>query len=120
MDHVEIHDRLLNYLRNNHTGAGKAILSKSLALRLQISNRRIRDIVNTLRCEGHPICSDEGGYYYASNRQEVMSSIRQLNSRIDRIEEAKEGLTQSLSCLPQYSNSCQLHIWMIPVRGDEH
>ena len=116
MEHVDINERLLNYLRNNHRGAGKAIQSKSLALRLQISGRKIRDVVNTLRCEGYPICSDDGGYYYAANRQDVMRSIRQLNSRIEKIAEAKDGLTQSLVYLPRFSSGSELQIWMVPVK----
>lgn len=116
VDHVDINEKLLYYLRSNHTGAGKAIQSKSLALRLQISGRKIRDIVNALRCEGYPICSDDGGYYYAANRQEAMRSIRQLNSRIEKIAEAKDGLTGSLVYLPRFSSGSELQIWMVPVK----
>ena len=61
-------EKFLRYLKRSHTGEGKAVQSKCLEIQFQMSGLKIRDIVNTLRCEGHPICSDDGGYYYAANR----------------------------------------------------
>ena len=79
MDYVSINEKFLRYLKRNHTGAGKASQSKSLEMIFQMSGRKIRDIVNTLRCEGHPVCSYDGGYYYAANNSEILGSICQLN-----------------------------------------
>ena len=92
MDHVNNNEKFLSYLKRNHTGAGKDVQSKCLEMKFQMSGQKIRDIVNTLRCEGHQICSDDGGYYYAANRYEVSGSIRQLNSRIEKIAEALSNL----------------------------
>ena len=86
VEYVNLNKRFLSHLKRNHTGAGRAVQSKGLELRFQMSGRKIRDIVNALRCEGHPICSDDGGYYYGANKHEVLGSIRQLNSRIEKIE----------------------------------
>ena len=66
VEYVNLNERFLSHLKRNHTGAGSAVQSKGLELRFQMSGRKIRDIVNTLRCEGHPICSDDGGYYYGA------------------------------------------------------
>lgn len=76
MDHENINEKFLDYLKRNHTGEDKAVQSKCLEIRFHLSNRKIRDIVNTLRCEGQPICSYDGGYFYAENENEVMKSIR--------------------------------------------
>ena len=116
MEHVNIKERLLTYLKRNHAGAGRAVLSKGLELRFQMSGRKIRDIVNALRCEGYPICSDDGGYYYAASKNEVLGSIRQLNSRIEKIAEAKNGLVESLSLFPDSSSSTELQIWFVRVK----
>jgi hypothetical protein len=68
-----------------------------LAAQLQITNRELRSAVNELRCGGHPICSDESGYYYAADEAELSASIRQLGSRISRIAMAKRGLDRSMT-----------------------
>lgn len=116
MEHVNINERFLIHLKRNHTGAGRAVQSKGLEFRFQMSGRKIRDIVNALRCEGHPICSDDGGYYYGANKQEVLGSIRQLNSRIEKIAEAKNGLVDALSLYPDSSSNEQLQIWFVCVK----
>ncbi len=117
MDHVSINEKFLRYLKRNHTGEGKASQSKGLEMRLQMSGRKIRDIVNTLRCDGHPVCSDDGGYYYAANKSEILGSIRQLNSRIEKISEAKNGLINSMSCFPDSGSDAKLQIWFVNVKG---
>lgn len=116
MEHVNLNERLLSHLKRNHTGAGRAVQSKGLELRFQMSGRKIRDIVNALRCEGHPICSDDGGYYYGANRHEVLGSIRQLSSRVEKIAEAKNGLVDALSHYPDSNSSKQLQIWVVCVK----
>ena len=117
MEHVNINEKFLRYLKRSHTGEGKAVQSKCLEMKFQMSGRKIRDIVNALRCEGHPICSDDGGYYYAANRNEILGSIRQLNSRIEKIAEAKDGLVRSLSLFPDSNSNKQLQIWFVCEGG---
>lgn len=99
MEYADITEKFLMYLKRYHTGEGRAVQSNCLENRFNLSGRKIRDIVNTLRCEGNPICSDENGYYYAANKKEVMRSINQLDSRISKIAEAKNGLTNALPLL---------------------
>ena len=116
MEHVNLNDRFLSHLKRNHTGAWRAAQSKELELRFQMSGRKIRDIVNALRCQGHPICSDDGGYYYGANKNEVLVSIRQLNSRIEKIAEAKNGLVDALSHYPDSNSGNQFQIWVVCVK----
>ena len=116
MEHVNLNQKFLSHLKRNHTGAGSAVQSKGLELRFQMSGRKVRDIVNALRCDGHPICSDDGGYYYGANQHEVLGSIRQLNSRIEKIAEAKNGLVDALSLYTDLSSSEQLQIWFVCVK----
>lgn len=91
---------LLSYLEKYHYGAQKAVLSGELEAALCVSGREIRSAINVLRSAGEPVCSDENGYYYAASEQELKHSIRQLDSRIGKIERAKKGLEKAL---PNYS-----------------
>jgi hypothetical protein len=115
--YVDSNKQILNYLKQNHKGANKAVQSRGLEFRFQMSGRKIRDIVNTLRCDGHPICSDDGGYYYAVSEEEVMGSIRQLSSRIEKIADAKNGLVDSLNLYREFRESEKLQIWFVHLKG---
>ena len=117
MECTSITDEFLTYLKNNHKGREKAIQSRSLEKKFQVNNRNIRNIVNALRCDGNPICSDENGYYYAANKKEVLRSISQLDSRIDKIAEAKNGLAHSLGSFKESKQTRPLEIWIVHERG---
>lgn len=116
MEDISITDKFLTYLKKNHKGREKAIQSRSLEKKFQVSNRNIRNIVNSLRCDGQPICSDENGYYYAKNKKEVLKCISQLDSRIDKIAEAKNGLLNALETFSQSKETSPLKIWIIRER----
>lgn len=113
MDYVSITEILLAYLKINHTGGEKAVQSRELENKFQVSSRNIRNIVNELRCEGYPICSDENGYYYAENKEEILKSIYQLDSRMGKIAEAKNGLVNSLAFFHNSSGQLQLELWIV-------
>lgn len=99
---------ILTYLRQNHTGKNRAIQSSELEARFHIQGAKLRVMVNTLRSDGHPICSDESGYFYAATRAEVRYTIRQLRSRISKIVGAMIGLVHSLERLPDDSGQISL------------
>lgn len=103
-------DLILQYLKWHHTGRENAIPSHRLESRFRISGRKLRDHINTLRCAGHPICSDENGYYYAQDEQELMATIRQLTSRIGNIAGAKNGLVRARGLFPDDSGQTTLPI----------
>lgn len=86
----------MNCLKHRHFGRANAVKSPALAARFGISERSIRDIVNALRCAGHPICSDEFGYYYAKTEAELAMTIRQLNNRISKMALARNGLVRAM------------------------
>jgi hypothetical protein len=67
-----------------------------LEARFGISGPALRQIVNRLRGQGVPICSDEKGYYYAASETELRATIRQLSGRIAGIENARNGLLHAL------------------------
>ena len=83
---------LCGYLRKYHTGGEKAVPSHRLEAVFSMKGSEIRRYVNLLRCEGVPICSGESGYYYASTYEELEATVRQLNSRIEKIAMARNGI----------------------------
>ena len=76
---------ILCYIRRMHTGRDYAVSSPELERRFGLRGATLRKHINTLRCRGYPICSDESGYYYAASYMELSDTIRQLNSRIVKI-----------------------------------
>lgn len=82
-----------DYLKMNCRGSDKAVSSKTLEAAFCVKGTEIRKMVNSLRCKGQPICSDFYGYYYAANQHEIDATVAQLNSRIRKIAQAKDGLS---------------------------
>lgn len=111
-------NKFLEYLKENHQGKERAVSSSCLQKRLSISSRTIRKIVNQLRNDGVPICSDENGYYYAGDKEEVLNSIYQMTSRIREIARAKNGLVRSLDSFPEHSGQLVLIIELSKKEGD--
>ena len=83
------------YLIAFHTGKENAIPSCELESVFSIGGRSLRRIINFLRQEGVPICSDATGYYYADSRHEINQTVKRLGGLIDNISVAREGLTMS-------------------------
>lgn len=91
-----IKDILCDYLEQSHKGEGAAISSKELERILHVKGTVIRRLVNILRSESKPICSNAMGYFYAANELELQETIGQLSSRVLMITKARDGL---LKCL---------------------
>ncbi|MFT9078059.1 hypothetical protein [Ethanoligenens sp.] len=85
-------DRVLAFLKEYHVGFGNEIASRELERSLHIKGQTLREIVNSLRCNGYPICSNQNGYFYASALMDVQKTINQLSHRIQRMGKAREGL----------------------------
>ena len=86
---------ILSYLRSNHIGAESCVQSCVIERAFGINGATVRQIVNKLRCDGQPICSDVNGYYFAKNRNEINNTITQLLSRTKKINDAAQGLVLS-------------------------
>lgn len=90
-------DDLLLRLKHRHAGARNAAASGELSAALNTNDRAVRDAVNALRQDGCPICSGDGGYYYAVTPDELRATIAQLMSRIRFISLAVKGLRRALT-----------------------
>ena len=79
---MAINEALAEYLALYHKGEVNAVTSRELECSFQMRGSELRREINALRGDGIPICSFEGGYYYAATAEELERTIRQLRSRI--------------------------------------
>lgn len=104
---MAINEALAEYLALYHKGEANAVTSRELECSFQMRGSELRREINALRGDGIPICSFEGGYYYAATAEELERTIRQLRSRINKIAFAERGLS---SALPDYVDTGQLSL----------
>ena len=73
-------------------GSDNRITSKALEMLTGMTGAEIRREINKLRQQGYPIGSDRRGYFIATSAQEIVPTIRNLNSRMAAINRAIAGL----------------------------
>ncbi len=95
MKGVPIDKALCEHLKKYHRGQEGAVSSKELEAAFHVKGTELRRAVNRLRCNGHPICSDATGYFYAARQSEVRATVAQLTGRISKIAAATKGLLKS-------------------------
>ena len=88
-------DDILSYLKSFHIGAENCVNSAVLERAFGVNGVELRNIVNKLRCDGQPVCSNVNGYFYAKNPDEISDTITQLLSRTKKIINAAQGLVLS-------------------------
>lgn len=86
---------ICQHLQKNHTGKAHAVHSDELEKLFCIDGRNLRRKISTLRQDGHPICSDESGYYYADSQKEINATVTRLNELVLKISNARTGLMYS-------------------------
>ena len=83
---------ICNYLKKYHTGKENAVFSRELERLFSMDGRTLRRKISSLRQDGHPICSDETGYYYAESQKEINATICRLNTLVMKISNARTGM----------------------------
>lgn len=81
-----------DYLECHAVGKENAVTSKVLKQVYGIRGSAVRSIIHDLRVNGLAVCSDNSGYYIAKNEGELDKAINNLQSRVNGITEALEGL----------------------------
>lgn len=76
-------------------GAESRITSCEICSLTGIKGSEVRRIVNRLRERGEPIASDGEGYFIAKTYEELEHTLRQLDSRINAIKRARDGLNDA-------------------------
>ncbi len=95
MNGPPIDKALCEYLKKYRRGQESAVSSKELEAAFHVKGTELRRAVNRLRCDGHPICSDASGYFYAARQSEIRATVAQLTGRISKIAAATKGLLKS-------------------------
>lgn len=80
------------YLREYHTGKERAVSSRDLERLFSVDGRGLRRKISALRQQGHPICSDDSGYYYADSQKEINQTVCRLNGLVTGVSNARTGL----------------------------
>ena len=76
-------------------GEGNRITSTEISQLTSIKGAAIRNFVNNSRANFVPIASDANGYFIAETPDELDHTIAQLNSRIHKMIQAREGLKKA-------------------------
>ena len=95
MKGAPIDKALCEYLKQYRRGQESAASSKELEAVFHVKGTELRRVVNRLRCDGWPICSDATGYFYAARQSEIRPTVAQLTGRISKIAAATKGLLKS-------------------------
>lgn len=73
--------------------SSREIVSKTvLSIREEKGGIDVRQVINTLRVRGYPICANGKGYWYARTKAELDEYIRSLKGRIGKEQEACDAL----------------------------
>ncbi len=88
-------ERIVNYIRN-HGSIDEPVMNHEMAAHFKTSEVTIRKLINQARCEGHPICSCHKGYFYSTNKADIVETIHSLNSRTISVGKAISGLLTNL------------------------
>ena len=76
-------------------GENNRITSAELSRLTHIAGSTIRQIVNDSRANFIPIGSDGDGYFIAEKPEELDHTIAQINSRIHKMIQAREGIKKA-------------------------
>lgn len=92
----------INIISRIPIGSDKRITSRDICIALKTSGAQVRKSVHKARSEGLPVGSDREGYFLAMNPNDLMHSIRHINSRIHELIEAREGLKKAMAMFVGY------------------
>ena len=95
MKGTDIDKALCEHLKKHHRGQESAVSSRELEAAFHLKGTELRRVINRLRCNSTPICSDATGYFYAKRPSEIKATVAQLTGRISKISAAAGGLMKS-------------------------
>lgn len=85
-------------------GEGNRITSAEISQLTNMKGSTIRQIVNSSRANFIPIASDGNGYFMAETPDELDHTIAQINSRIHKMIQAREGLKKAQRLMREVNN----------------
>lgn len=86
---------ILSYLVKNAKGLENVKTASEIQASIGVHPAKLREVVNTLRCEGYPIASGQRGYFYARSYRELRDTLDHMQGRVASINEAIVGLERA-------------------------
>ena len=68
-------EAITEYIKRNSNGRKRPVRGATIASAFGVSGVRVRNMVNSARCKGDPICSNGNGYYIASLSWKIPSPL---------------------------------------------
>lgn len=90
-------EAITEYIKRNSNGRKRPVRGATITSAFGVSGVRVRNMVNSARCKGDPICSNGNGYYIASDKYELEDTIASIKGRISVMNNAVDGLEQYLT-----------------------
>ena len=89
---MNTNELVIDYIKRNATERSKAITGRKIGNEFGINDATVRKIVNQARTDGIAICSYRCGYYFSTRDCDIIETLNQLNSRIEKVQSAISGL----------------------------
>lgn len=83
---------VVNFIKSNAKGFHNCMTGVEIGSALHINEVQVRKFVNVARSNNIPICSNNYGYFYSESRDDIMSTVSHLKSRIAKVENAIDGM----------------------------
>lgn len=71
------------------------VFSKELEKEFHLPGSQNRDLIRELRRKGYPICSDEDGYFYSEDPNDIHATVMQLKSRLISLSETSKAMAHT-------------------------
>ena len=78
MSQKPVSDRFVAFLKKHHTGFEKAIKTDELSDIYKLEPKTVQSMIHRLRLDGHPICGDQNGYFYAGGPDDIRHTAKWL------------------------------------------
>ena len=92
-DNISKTRNIAEYIQRIHGGEVSASV---IAEAFKMHPGHVRGCVNLARCMGIPICSTPNGYYYSIKPEDIRATIKHIEERISKQEQAVCGLREAM------------------------
>jgi biotin operon repressor len=88
-------DKIINFIMNHGTRENP-VSNKEICEQLNTTDVTVRNHINKARRTGIPICSCTTGYFYSTDKSDILETIDSLMHRTISVEKAISGLLTTL------------------------
>lgn len=87
---------VVDFIKQHGTDENNPVSSKRITRELGTNDTTVRKCVNLARCEGIPICTSHKGYFYSTDKNDILKTVNHLSSKIESMQNAIDGLMCNL------------------------